>query len=100
MKITRNVILDLLPLYAADEISADTRALVEEYLESDPELAKVVRQMTSKNIPADIPVPRSENGSLRTYRKTKRRIFLQTLLLAGAISIVLLTILIFFFFSS
>jgi hypothetical protein len=39
MEITRNVILDLLPLYLADEVSDDTRLLVEKYLETNPELA-------------------------------------------------------------
>ena len=29
MEITRNVILDLLPLYSANEVSADSRALIE-----------------------------------------------------------------------
>ena len=41
MEITRNVIEDLLPLYLADEASADTRMLVGEYLKTDPELADV-----------------------------------------------------------
>ena len=39
MEVTKDVILDLLPLYSADEASADTRALVEEYLAAHPELA-------------------------------------------------------------
>ena len=34
--VTRGVILDLLPLYLADEVSTDTRRLVECYLETDP----------------------------------------------------------------
>ena len=36
--VTRNVILDLLPLYEAGEVSADTRALVEAYLREHPEM--------------------------------------------------------------
>ena len=32
MKITRDVIYDLLPGYFAGEVSADTRALVDEFL--------------------------------------------------------------------
>jgi anti-sigma factor RsiW len=38
MKVTRNVIYDLLPAYFAGEVSADTRTLIEEFLETDPEL--------------------------------------------------------------
>ena len=37
-RVTRNVILDLLPLYEAGEVSADTRALVEAYLREHPEM--------------------------------------------------------------
>ena len=42
MNITRKVINDLLPAYLCGEVSADTRALVEEFLEQDPEFAKSV----------------------------------------------------------
>jgi hypothetical protein len=100
MEPTRNVILDLLPLYAANEVSADTRALVEQYLETDPELARVARQMSTVVKPSDIPIPRSENGSWSTFRKVRLRVVLCTLLLAGGISIVLMAILLFFFFPS
>src|SRR5215510_7887042 len=45
MKVTREVILDLLPLYLAGEGSPATRALVEEYLKNDSELAERVRTL-------------------------------------------------------
>jgi hypothetical protein len=38
MNVTKNVIADLLPLYEAGEASADTRALVEQYLKEHPEM--------------------------------------------------------------
>jgi hypothetical protein len=38
MNVSREVILDLLPLFASGEASSETRALVEEYLRQDPEL--------------------------------------------------------------
>lgn len=41
MTVTRNVIYDLLPAYFAGEVSADTRTLVDEFLESDPELRRM-----------------------------------------------------------
>jgi hypothetical protein len=40
MKVSRDVIADLLPLYAAGEASPDTCALVEEYLRQDEELRR------------------------------------------------------------
>jgi hypothetical protein len=44
MKVTRDVVLDLLPLYLAGEASPDTRALVEEFLRQDPDLERRVRE--------------------------------------------------------
>jgi len=41
MTITRDVIYDLLPGYFAGEVSADTRALIDEFLETDPEFARM-----------------------------------------------------------
>ncbi len=43
MKITRDVITDLLPAYVSGEASRDTRALVDEYLETDPAFASIVQ---------------------------------------------------------
>jgi hypothetical protein len=47
MKVTRDVINDLLPLYHAGEASADSRALVEAFLKQDPELEKLARAARS-----------------------------------------------------
>ena len=41
MKITRDVIYDLLPAYFANEVSADTRALIEEFFATDPEFGRM-----------------------------------------------------------
>jgi anti-sigma factor RsiW len=41
MNVTREVIYDLLPAYFAGDVSDDTRALVEEYFESDPEFGRM-----------------------------------------------------------
>ena len=41
MKITRDVIYDLLPGYFAGEVSADTRVLIDEFLATDPEFARM-----------------------------------------------------------
>jgi hypothetical protein len=42
MNITRDVVKDLVTVYLAGEATADTRALVEDWLRSDPELAAQV----------------------------------------------------------
>ena len=44
MKITRDVITDLLPVYLSGEASADTKALVELFLKDDPEFAKLIEE--------------------------------------------------------
>src|SRR6476619_2901164 len=43
MNVTREVINDLWPLYASGEAAADTRALVEEFLDRDPDFARILR---------------------------------------------------------
>ena len=49
MNITRDVINDLLPVYLAGDASADTRALLEDYLRRDPALAADVRAQAEKS---------------------------------------------------
>ena len=49
MNITRDVITDLWPLYAASEASDDTRTLVEEFLLQDPKFARILQQSAEEN---------------------------------------------------
>ena len=93
MEITRDVILDLLPLYLEDEVSADTRALVEKYLETDPELAEIANQTDKMDLPEDIPVPITMEDKMKAYREAKRFIFLRTAVLAVTISFTLICVL-------
>ena len=44
MKVTRDVIYDLLPGYFSGDISPDTRALVDEYLQQDPEFRQMMER--------------------------------------------------------
>ena len=71
MNITRNVILDLLPLYLADEVSADTKAMVKEYLETDSELANAAKKLTPLEKPEKIPAPLSREAEVKTYQKAR-----------------------------
>ena len=99
MEITRNVILDLLPLYSANEVSADTRALIEKYLETDPELANVAKQLAAMEKPGDIPVPLSQDDKMKAYKKARQLKLLYTIILAGVISIISVITLLAFFLS-
>ena len=47
MKVTRDVIYDLLPSYFAGDASDDTRALVEAYFETDPEFGRMATRFQS-----------------------------------------------------
>ena len=76
-EITRNVIIDLMPLYLAGEVSQDTRDLVEKYLENDKELAKMANQSTTIKLPADIPVPLEKDQALQLYIEAKRQMTLR-----------------------
>ena len=49
-EVTKDVILDLLPLYLAGEVSAETAALVKKHLESDPELAETAKEMAKAEL--------------------------------------------------
>ena len=86
MKVTRNVIEDLLPLYLADEVSADTRTLVEEYLETDPELANMAQDLAKTELPGDIPVPLTKEDQMEAYKEARRLMFLRTVILAITIA--------------
>jgi len=50
-ELTREVVKDLLPLYAAGEASQDSRALVEEWLRTDPELARLAAELQGGGAP-------------------------------------------------
>jgi len=99
MEITRNVILDLLPLYSANEVSADTRALIEEYLEADPELANIAKQLATMEKPVKISAPLSRDAEMEAYKKARRRQNLYAIILAAVLSILTISIFMFFFSS-
>jgi len=76
MTVTRDVILDLAPLYLAGEASADSQALVNAYLATDPELAAWMREQRAA-LPVDFGPAPSSDLELRTLRRIRRRIGLQ-----------------------
>jgi anti-sigma factor RsiW len=72
MKITRDVVSDLWPLYESGEASADTRAVVEEFLKSDSEFARRLREDESGKLLAAVPMnlaPDQETKALNRVRK-------------------------------
>jgi hypothetical protein len=71
MNITRPVIVDLWPLYASGEASAETRALVEAFLHGDPELAQQLRREPVLQVHAG---PLSPDHEARALASTRRRL--------------------------
>lgn len=95
MTITRDVILDLLPLYLADEVSRDTRMLVEEYLKSDPKLAEIAKRPQAVDLSADVPVPLTEEDQMEAYKEAKRLLFWRTIVVAAILSLTIMGVLAF-----
>jgi hypothetical protein len=72
MNVTREVILDLLPIYVAGEASPATRALLEEYLRQDPELAQRIRLQCAENLATAVPSALPPDLELRALRRTHK----------------------------
>ncbi len=72
MNVTREVILDLLPVYLSGEDSPPTRALVEEYMKQDSELAERIRLQWVENLAKVAPTALPPDLELRSLRRTRR----------------------------
>lgn len=83
MRVTRDVIKDLLTVHLAGEASADTRVLVEEWLRTDPELARQANAAGGTDLPA-VPAlpPTLEKQALD---RTRRQLRWRTILLGTAV---------------
>jgi anti-sigma factor RsiW len=86
MKVTRDVILDLLPLYYSDEASPDTRMLVEQHLADDPDLARLAKEGRVR-LTAPPPPPVSPDAEAQAYMEAKRQIANRVITLATVISV-------------
>jgi ferric-dicitrate binding protein FerR (iron transport regulator) len=75
MNMTKDIIADLFPLYLEKECSPDTRALVEEYLQRNPQDAQELHRSASTSLPGGAPPARDldETRSLREARRVVRR---------------------------
>ena len=77
MNVTREIILDLLPVYLSGEASPATRSLVEEYMKQDPELAQRIRLQWTENIAKVAPSALPPDLELRSLSRTRRLLGLQ-----------------------
>jgi len=83
--VTREVISDLWPLYLSNDLSADSRRLIEEFLESDPtftqSLADVGRDPLESYQPPSLP----PDHEMKTLERIKRRLWGYPMLLQLAL---------------
>jgi hypothetical protein len=70
MTVTRDVIVDLLPLYLAGEASEGSRALIDAYLRDDAVLAEYVRAHAVEPS-AGFATPPAPDLELRSLRRTR-----------------------------
>jgi hypothetical protein len=71
MKITRDVVVDLWPVYESGEASADTRALVDEFLKQEPDLARKLREDPSARVLAPVPLPLAPDHEMKAFKETR-----------------------------
>ena len=81
MTITKDVIHDLMPLYLAGEASADTRRLIDEYLQAHPGERPPADAL---QLPPSPPAPDVEAQTLTRTREVYKR---QSTALAGALAL-------------
>jgi hypothetical protein len=79
MQVTRDIVIDLLPLYQSGEASRDSRAAIEEFLRQDPSLAQMANQ------DAAIPATAASELERRTITQTRAAIRRRSWILAVAI---------------
>jgi hypothetical protein len=92
MEITRDVILDLIPLYVAGEVSEDTHKLVETFLERDEELADLAAS-TAATILKESPIHFTKEQTMEAYEKANKMRTIRTLGLAAIIAATIVSML-------
>ncbi len=86
MNVTREVILDLLPVYLSGEASPATRALVEEFLQQDAELAQRIRLQWTENFAKVSPSLLPPDLELRSLSRARKLLTFQRWLFALGIT--------------
>ena len=84
MNITNDIVNDLIPLYLANECSADTRALVEEHLRQNPAKAEELRRIMQTPVAGAVP-PARGLAETQAFREARRRLRWRSRLMGVAI---------------
>ncbi len=84
MNITKNIINDLIPLYFANECSADTRARWRSICNKIRSKATRLRRIINTPVPGTVP-PAKNLDEVRAFRQARRRLRRRSWLMALAI---------------
>lgn len=86
MNISREVIIDLMPAYLANECSAASRALVEDHFRRNPQDAADLRRAMLVTLPLpSVPTPAPAAGEMKAFREARRRLALRSWVMGFAI---------------
>lgn len=85
MKVDRDVLLDLLPLYVSGEARKGTATLIEQQLHIDPELKQLAEQMRTVRLP-ELPPRVSASSEFAAFARTKHLLLQRTAFLTLAIA--------------
>ena len=83
--VTREVISDLWPLYLSNDLSADSRRLIEEFLERDPAFAQSLKDASLDPLAAQQAPPLPPDHEMKTLERVKRRLWGYPMLLQLAL---------------
>jgi len=72
MKVTRDVVMDLWPLYLAGEASQDTRDLIDEFLKQDTEFANMRAKNDEQNPLKPVAINLPPDIEARSFARTRR----------------------------
>lgn len=87
-EINRNIVMDLLPLYISGETSPETTEAIKKYLETDPELADIAKDMAKANSLGKVPLPFKREAALETYSEAKKWMTIRVAIIAVVIGLV------------
>ena len=93
IEISHDVILDLLPLYLAGEVSADTATLVKQYLEANPDLAETAKEMARIDALNKAPIPFRKETAMETYQEAKKWMTIRILGISAIVGMIVMCLL-------
>lgn len=79
MKVTRDVVTDLLPVYFSDQASVDTKQLIESFFREDPEFARIAKEKSRlrfEEFNIQLPVQHEADALARTKKVIRSRSWL------------------------